>query len=105
MSLASAIALATGLDPEKDFEVRDDSDGTPPKLVWDTQKLGPVPSELDKQQWLADYEAKKPERDTEQFARSIQDEYVTAMIYNDLLKDSSRLTALIAKADAFMAGK
>lgn len=106
MSLAAAIAEATGLNPEKDFLVEDASDGLGPVLMqWDTRKNGPAPTPQQLEQFVAAYEAKQPQRDVSAFIATITNEYVTAMIANDLLQDSGPLTALIAKVEAWKSGK
>lgn len=104
MSLARAIADATGLDPAKDFIIQDDGEG-PYIKRWDSVRLGPAPTQADLTNYMLAYAAKQPERDEAAFIQSISREYVTAMIRNDLFQDATALTALIAKVEAWKAAK
>lgn len=99
MSLAAAIAEATGLDPDRDFQVKDDNGII--SLNWDSAKLGPTPTQSQLDGYVAAYDAKQPQRDLSNFIASITNEYVQAMVANDLFQDSKPLSTLIAKVDAF----
>ncbi len=101
MSLALAIAAATGLNPEKDFLVQDDGAG-PFLAKWLTQsRQAPNSAELDT--WLADYEASAKEREKDRVLRERALEYLVSVMRKDELSDASALTALKAEIAAEVA--
>ncbi len=103
MSLADAIAIATGLDPAKDFEVRATGDGVF-IMSWDEAKTKiPLPDQAQLDQWEAEYQQKLPAIKFRAFVKSIAKDYLEALIYRDELKDDSLMLVMQAKIAAALA--
>lgn len=92
MSLGLAIAAATGLDPERDFEVRDDGDGAY-LARWNTKERA-EPTDAELTQWLSDYESGAKEREKDRVLRARALDYLVAIMYKDELADTSKLTSV-----------
>jgi hypothetical protein len=104
MSLGQAIAAATGLDPERDFEVRDEGEG-PFLANWHSAEI-PLPDEKQLAQWQADYDAGEKAREKDRVLRARAMEYLVGLMYQQELADAAKITALktdiateIAKVD------
>lgn len=95
MSLADAIAAATGLDPARDFDVRDIGDG-PFLAAWFSKDV-PEPTAQDLDAWTLAYEAGSASRAKLATLRSKALDYVVAIMAQQELGDDSKLIEI--KAD------
>jgi hypothetical protein len=95
MSLAAAIAEATGLNPDKDFEVVSKG-GVVFISRWDESKM-PLPDQSTLDQWMSDYQTKLPDIRLGAFIRASLLDYLEALIYRDELQDGTKLAAIQAK--------
>lgn len=103
MSLASAIAAATGLNPASDFEVRDDGNG-PFLAAWlSTAVARPTQVQIDG--YVAAYadQTATAKRDGSHKLQEIALEYLVAFIVSREFADTTRLNRVKAKIDAWKA--
>jgi hypothetical protein len=101
MSMARAIAEATGLDPSKDFEVRNEGAG-PFLYAWRSQSV-PRPTAAQIAEYIAAYADILPKRQAEVALREFAIEYLIAFIVNREFGDNTRMARVQAKINAWKA--
>lgn len=100
MTLAAAIAEATGLVPGKDFICQDDGAG-PYLAEWKTDAVAqPTKDEQDAMLVAYNEPAKVDSREKSELLKQIAMEYLIALIAEKELGDSTRMQAVQAKITA-----